>query len=272
MKNNKTYSPLSEEDLYDDPLYCSFAEILHSFGGNVSVSASEIWIEAMECYRRLSESKRPDLLVSGLVDRLCANNPSGDDPFLILISVVFMICCRDETEPLLREAGKKIAATVVGHPLLATVLKYQRSAEDREERNGNTIPPDLFSYSSSDRLEDDHSFRYGNDVPQIPDDLLSCIADKSRLDEFCQIIRDKTLPFIQSEEGSAQMWKIVMDVSKELGYVSSRCRTKRFSQLIAALCPEAGSSTKIDYNMQKYNKIKDEKENDLVAIRSRFQV
>ena len=204
----------------------------------------------MECYRRLSESKRPDLLVSGLVDRLCANNPSGDDPFLILISVVFI--------------------TVVGHPLLATVLKYQRSAEDREERNGNTIPPDLFSYSSSDRLEDDHSFRYGNDVPQIPDDLLSCIADRSRSDEYCQIIRTKILPFIKSEEGTAQLWKVVMEVSKELGYVSSRCRTNRFAQLMAVICPEAGSATKIDQNMQKYNKIKDEKENDLRAIRSRF--
>ena len=152
------------------------------------------------------------------------------------------------------------------------VFHYQRLAEEREEQNGKIIPYDLYSELSSHCLEDDHSFKYGHEEFKIPDGLISCIADKSRFDEYCQIIRTKILPFIQSEEGTAQLWKVVMEVSKELGYVCSRCRTNRFAQLMAVICPEAGSATKIDQNMQKYNKIKDEKENDLVAIRSRFQV
>lgn len=270
MKNYEKGTLVPEEDLQNDPLYRTFVELLYSFRSQNSASPQTIWSEALNCYHQLSESERPDLQVSGLVDKLCNEYPSDETSFLILICTVFMICCQEVTDELLREAAKKIAATVVGHPLLEAVLKYQRLAEDREEQNGIVIPSDLFSNISSHRLEDDHSFSYGNEVPQIPDDLISCIADKRRFGEYCQIIWNKILPFIQSEEGTAQMWKIVMEVSKELGYVSSRCRTRRFAQLIEAICPGAGSSTKIDQNMQKYNRIKTEKENDLMAIRSRF--
>ena len=270
MKNFEKCNQTQEDDFRNDPLYLTFSELLYSFRDLNSSSPQTIWSEALDCYHQLSENERPDIEVSGLVDKLCNECSSDETRFLILICTLFMLCCQKDTDGLLREAAKKIAATVVGHPLLEAVLKYQRLAEEREEQNGKTIPYDLYSNLSSHHLEDDHSIRYGHEVFQIPDGLISCIADESRLDEYCFIIRTKILPFIQSEEGTAQMWKVVMQVSKELGYVSSRCRTNRFAQLIEAICPEAGSSTKIDQNMQKYNKVLREKENDHVVIRSRF--
>ena len=261
---------VSDEGLYDDPLFCTFVELLHAFIDTESISPRLVWSDSLDCLQRLSKSKRPDLLVPDLVNELCLEYPSGNAVTLVLICTVYMICCQDKVNNPLWEAAKRIAATVTGHPLLDAVLKYQRVAEEREEQNGRFIPADIYTNPSAFCLEDTPPVSYGKMIPSIPEDLHSCVADKSRFGEFCHIIRNKICPFIQSEEGTAQMWTVVMMVSKEQGYISNRCKTKRFAQLIAAICPEAGSASKIDQNMQKYNKIKDEKENDLSAIRSRF--
>lgn len=267
MNKSDLRDKVLDEDFYDDPLFCTFVGVLNTFMETESVSPRLVWSESLNCLHRLSESKRPDLLVPGLVNELCVEYPSGNAAALILICTVYMICCQDKVNNPLWESAKRIAATVSGHPLLDAVLKYQRIAEEQEEQNGSFIPTEIYSKLSDSHLEDNTTVRYGI---EIPEDLLSCIADKSRVDEFCWVIRNKIFPFIQSEEGTAQMWTVVMMVSKELGYISNRCKTKRFAQLIATICPEAGSASKIDQNMQKYNKILNEKENDLRTIRSRF--
>lgn len=183
---------------------------------------------------------------------------------------MYMIGCQDKEDNPLWETGKRIGAVVGKHPLRLEMERYQRIAEEREEDNGNPIPNRPYLETQLNQLEENHPTEYGCMRNRLPTELLSCIADLTRFDEYCQIIRNNILPFIKSEEGTAQMWKVVLSVSQELRYISSKCKTNRFAQLIATICPEAGTSAKIDQNMQKYNRIKLEKENDIYAIRSRF--
>ena len=220
---------LGEDLLFEDPLYCTFAELLHTVSCGDDLSARNIWSEAKDCFRRLSVSVRPDLMVSSLVDELCNKYSSGDTAVMVLICTVYMIGCLDKPGNPLWEVGKVICATVASHPLLPFVFRYQRKAEEREETTGSSIPAQSFLQMKTCQLEERHPLCYGDMLNQVPEDLRSCIADKERFEEFCHIIREDMLPFIQSDEGTAQMWEVVRTVGIELGYISNRCNRKRFA-------------------------------------------
>lgn len=272
MRNADSDTGTTEDLLFEDPLYCTFAELLHTIPYEDGLTPRDIWFEAKDCLHRLSVSARPDLMVSSLVDELCNKYSSGDTAAMVLICTLYMIGCQDKPGNPLWEVGKTISATVARHPLLPFVFRFQRQAEEREEAAGSPIPDLSFVEKETSQFEESHPLCYGNMLNQVPEDLRSCIADKERFGQFCHIIRKEILPFIQSDEGTAQMWEIVRTVSVELGYISNRCNRKHFAQLIEHICPEAGPSNKMDQNMQKYNKILKEKENDYLAIRSRFGI
>ncbi len=223
----------------------------------------------MEVLRRLSSSKRPDLLIEGIFSDLCISSGSEKEAGTILICVLYMICSRDQIDNKLSMVARKIASKVVDHPMLIEVFAKQREAERMEEASGNPVPSDYYLTNGKALLEDPAA-PYGGIISTLDEDLLTCIADKDRFDEFVKIINGEILAFIKSPEGGAQFWEVVKDVSIEKGYISRRCRRNRFARIISAICPNAGEARKIDQNMQKYSEIDPKKSNDYAAIRSRF--
>ena len=67
---------LKYERFFDDPLFCSFVDCLDKAGHGTSFGAVKIWSEALEVLRRLSSSKRPDLLIEGIFSDLCISSGS----------------------------------------------------------------------------------------------------------------------------------------------------------------------------------------------------
>ena len=187
----------------------------------------------------------------------------------ILICVLYMICSRDQIDNKMSIVARKIASKVVDHPMLIEVFAKQREAERMEEASGNPVPSD-YCLTNGKALLEDPAAPYGGIISMLDEDLLTCIADKDRFDEFVKIINGEILSFIKSPEGGGQFWEVVKDISIEKGYISRRCRRNRFARIISAICPNAGEARKIDQNMRKYSEIDPKKSNDYAAIRSRF--
>ena len=262
---------LQYERFFDDPLFCTFAEYLDRAGHGTSFGAVQVWTEALGVLRRLSTSKRPDLLIEGIFSDLSISCGSEKNAGTVLVCVMYMICSRDPIDNKLSIAVRKIASKVVDHPVLIEIFANQRAAEWKEEENGNTVPPDYYQAKGKDLLEEPAA-SYGGCLSMLNDDLLTCIADKERFDEFVKIINGEILDFILSPEGSSQLWEVVMAVSKEKNYISRNCRRNRFARIISAICPDAGEAKKIDQNMQKYSEVEPKKSNDLTSIRARFKI
>ena len=262
---------LMYEKFFDDPLFCSFVDCLDKAGHGTSFGAVKIWSEALEVLRRLSSSKRPDLLIEGIFSDLCISSGSEKEAVTIFICVLYMICSRDQIDNKMSIVARKIASKVVDHPMLIEVFAKQREAERMEEASGNPVPSDYYITNGKALLEDPAA-PYGGIISMLDEDLLTCIADKDRFDEFVKIINGEILSFIKSPEGGGQFWEVVKDISIEKGYISRRCRRNRFARIISAICPDAGEARKIDQNMQKYSEIDPKKSNDYTAIRSRFKL
>lgn len=259
------------EMLFDDPLFCTFADCLDRVGHGTSYGAVQVWSEALAVLRRLSASKRPDLLIEGIFSDLCATTGSEKTAGTILICVMYMISSEDRIDDRLSIAVRKIAAKVVGHPMLIEIFAKQRAAERFEEENGNPVLTDYCQINGKALLEEP-SVPYGSNFGKLDDDLFTCIADKDLFDEFVSIINGEILSFILSPEGSSQLWEVVLEVSKEKNYIARNCKRNKFARIVSAVCPMAGDAKKIDQNMQKYSEIDPKKSNDLASIRARFKV
>ena len=257
------------EQYLSEPLFCTFIEVLNtlecSLGG---LSAAEIWYRAKETFANLHKSKRPDLRISGLCKELSAQYESDETAAIIMICVMYMICSSDKPDAMMAVCAKKIASMMSGSALMEFIYEFQRKAESKEEDSGNPVP--VCGYEVGEKTVDYLNDSATANIPtlnMLPDDLRTCIADTERFGEYCRKINREILPYVKSPEGCSQMWKAVMLVSQELDYVSRKCTVKRFSQLIAAICPEAGDAKRLDQNMQKYIT----NQSDLVAIRKRFE-
>lgn len=256
-----------------EPLYCSLVDTLDFLGMRLgNISSVEIWSLAKDCLSKLIHSERPDLLVPGMFLLLSKQFESDDIPAVIMICVMYMICSDVVHDDVLTVASKKIAATLFSHPLFDFISKQQRKGEENEEMAGNPVPISGYVSSAHDFSE---LLRDGCDIKglafnDIPHELRSCIADISKVAEYSDIIRYQILPFIESEEGTQQLWKIVMDVSKDCGYITNRCSVLKFAGLLTFICPEAGETQKLKQNIDKYSWSKEKKDNDYSAIYSRF--
>lgn len=259
------------EILFDDPLFCTFADCLDRAGHGTSYGAVQVWSEALAVLRRLSASRRPDLLIEGIFSDLCAKTGSEKTAGTILICVMYMICSKGPIDNKLSIAVRKIAAKVVDHPMLIEVFARQRAAERFEEENGNPVLAEYYN-TNGEALLEEPAVPYGGSISLLEEDLLTCIADKERFDEFVSIINGEVISFILSPEGTSQLWEVVMEVSKEKNYIARNCRRNKFARIVAAVCPKAADAKKIEQNMQKYSEINPKKSNDLASIRARFKV
>ena len=264
-------SELKYERFFDDPLFCTFADCLDKAGHGTAFGAVQVWSEALKVLRRLTTSKRPDLLIEGFFSNLCLSFGSEENAGIILICVMYMIHSQGQIDDRLSIAVRKIAAKVVGHPMLIEIFAKQRAAERFEEENGNPVLTDYYQINGKALLEEP-SVPYGSNFGKLDDDLFTCIADKDLFDEFVSIINGEITSFILSSEGTSQLWEVVMEVSKEKNYIARNCRRNKFARIVAAICPEAGDAKKIEQNMQKYSEIDPKKSNDLTSIRARFKV
>ena len=257
------------EQYLSEPLFCTFVEVLNtlecSLGG---LSAAEIWYRAKDTFANLQKSKRPDLRISGLCKDLSAQYESDETAAIIMICVMYMICSSDKPDKMMAVCAKKIASMMSGSALMEFIYEFQRKAESKEEESGNPVPVCGYEVreKASDYLNDSSTVNIPT-LNMLPADLRTCIADTERFGEYCLKINRDILPYVKSPEGCNQMWKTVMMVSQELGYVSWRCTVKRFSYLITTICPDAGDAKRLDQNMQKYIPI----ECDFIAIRKRFK-
>ena len=262
---------LKHESFFDDPLFCTFADCLDKTGHGASFGAVQVWSEALKVLRRLTTSKRPDLLIEGIYSDLCLSSGSEEHAGTILICVMYMICSKDLISNKMSIAVRKIASKVVGHPMLIEIFAKQRAAERFEEDNDNPVPSDYYK-TNGEALLEEPAVPYGGSLSKLDDDLLTCIADKERFDEFVSIINGEIVAFILSPEGSSQLWEVVLEVSKEKNYIARNCRRNKFARIVSAVCPAAGDAKKIDQNMQKYIEINPKKSNDIASIRARFKV
>lgn len=264
-------SGLKYERYFGDPLFCTFADCLDKAGHGTAFGAVQVWSEALKTLRRLTTSKRPDLLIEGIYSDLCLSSGSEEHAGIVLICVMYMICSKDQVNNRLSIAVRKIAAKIVDHPLLLEIFKNQRIAERFEEENGNPVLADYYQ-TRGEALLEEPAAPYGSSISLLDEDLRTCIADKDLFDEFVGIINGEIISFIHSPEGSSQLWEVVMAVSKEKNYIARNCKRNKFARNVSAVCPKAGDAKKIDQNMQKYSEINPKKSNDLASIRSRFKV
>lgn len=262
---------LKHESFFDDPLFCTFADCLDKTGHGASFGAVQVWSEALKVLRRLTASKRPDLLIEGFFSNLCLSFGSKENAGIILICVMYMIHSQGQIDNKLSIAVRKIASKVVDHPLLIEIFESQRAAELFEEENGNPVPADYYQ-TNGDALLEEPAIHYGSSISLLDEDLRTCIADKDLFDEFVSIINGEIISFIRSPEGSSQLWEVVMEVGKEKNYIARNCKRNKFARIVSAVCPAAGEAKKIDQNMQNYCEIDPKKSNDLASIRARFKV
>ena len=165
--------------------------------------------------------------------------------------------------------ARKIASKVVDHPMLIEVFAKQREAERMEEASGNPVPSD-YCLTNGKALLEDPAAPYGGIISMLDEDLLTCIADKDRFDEFVKIINGEIASFILSPEGTSQLWEVVRHVSIEEGFIVKRCARNKFARIIENVCPRAGKAQQIDQNMQKFDMKNSSNNNDITSIRSRF--
>lgn len=252
-----------------NPLFCSLTEVIDLTAFNLgSISSVEIWHNAEDVYKELQSSHRPDLMIPSLFSKCSRFYGSDDLASIVMTCTLYIICSTDGQGKSLTSAAQKIGATVIHNPLIEYIFNAQREAEKEEESNGNPIPADLYKkeVNNVQALSDPDSAYCTIRFDQIPDDLKSCVGDKRRFDQYCRIINGEILSYIKSPEGYSQLWKVVLEVSKDLGYISQGCNVRRFGELLHIICPDAGEAHKLDQNMQK--KIVNQNEKD--AIRSRF--
>lgn len=275
-----------QESYFNDRLFCTVSSILDRFSSeNDDLSAVEVWSEALDVVSKLSQSQRPELLVSSLRNQLLRRYSvfKDDDKEIIkrtkeaawetadkvLTCILYMLCAGDELEQY-HPLALKIGTLIAGSPMLLEFYKEQRIAEAIEESGGHPI--DVINYFSVHNPEEDHTKGSISSLISIPADLFSSFADINKMSEFCDIIRFRIHPFIASPEGNAQLWEVVRLISIEKGYITTRCARNRFARIMVLICPTVGSAEKLKSNMEKYSKIGLELDNDKCSIRSRFNL
>ena len=259
------------ELFFDDPLFCTFTEILDKYElTTTGLRSVDIWSRELEIYNQLSKSRRPELLIRGHFSELVKEN-NAETAGIILICVMYIILRRDEEVDKLYLAAKKIAGIVADHPLLIEIFASQREAELREEESGNPVPSDYYM-SKRIKMFEDPVATFGNSYSKLDDDLRTCVADKDRFEEFVTIINGEVLEFIQSQEGKKQLWEVVRHLSVQNCYISKRCSRNKFARIVEIVCPKAGDATKINHNMEVFDLKNPENANDITSIRARFKL
>ena len=274
-----------QERFFKDGLFCTISEILDRFClEDDDLNAVEIWSEALNVMTKLSQSERPELLISGIRGQLIrkfsafqnhdgtTDKRSKEQAHIttdkVLICVLYMLCACDDWNQH-SALVLKIGSFIAGNPLFPQFFKRQRIAEAAEEKAGRSIS--AVDYLASIVEQEDETLKGGFSTRvSLPPDLVTSFSDLAKLEEFYRIIQFKIFPFIKSPEGNEQLWEVVRNVAIEKAYIASRCPRKRFARVIELICPEAGSASKIQANMEKYCKKGIDLENDLASIRSRF--
>ena len=266
--NNDTL--LEYEHYFDDPLFCTFTEILDGYElTTTGLRSVDIWSRALEIYSQLSRSRRPELLVRGHFSEL-VQEKNAETAGIILICVMYMIISRNIKGDKLYLAAKKIAGIVADHPLLIEIYASQREAELREEDSGNPVPPDCYQ-SKGKYLVEDPVTPFGNSYSKLDDDLKTCVADKDRFEEFVNIINGEIITFIQSQEGAKQLWEAVRDISVQNGYIAKRCSKLKFAKIVEIVCPKAGDAKRINFSMEQFDLNNPKNANDIISIKARFK-
>lgn len=266
--NNDTV--LEYEHYFDDPLFCTFTEILDGYElTTTGLRSVDIWSRALEIYSQLSRSRRPELLVRGHFSELVLEK-NAETAGIILICVMYMIISRNIKGDKLFLAAKKIAEIVADHPLLIEIYSSQREAERIEEDSGNPVPSDYYQ-SKEKNLVEDPVAPFGNSYSKLDDDLKTCVADKDRFEEFVTIINGEIITFIQSPEGKKQLWEVVREISVQNGYISKRCSRSKFARIVEIVCPKAGDATRINHSMEPFDMRNPENANDITSIKARFK-
>ena len=269
VMNNDTV--LKYEQYFDDPLFCSFTEILDRYElTTTGLRSVDIWSRALEIYSQLSRSRRPELLVRGLFPELIKEN-NTETAGIILICVMYIILSRDVKGDKLYLAAKKIAGIVADHPLFIDIFASQRDAELREEESGNPVPSDYYQ-SKGTKMFEDPVAPFGNSYSKLDDDLKTCVADKNRFEEFVKIINSEIITFILSTEGAKQLWEAVRDISVQNGYIAKRCSRSKFARIIEIVCPMAGDATRINHSMEQFDLNNPKNANDITSIKTRFKL
>lgn len=267
--NNDTV--LKYEQYFDDPLFCSFTEILDRYElTTTGLKSVDIWSRALEIFGQLSRSRRPELLVRGHFSELVKEN-NAETAGIILICVMYIILSRDVEEDKLYLAAKRIAGIVADHPLFIEIFASQRETELREEESGNPVPSDYYQ-SKGTKMFEDPVAPFGNSYSKLDDDLKTCVADKDRFEEFVNIVNGEILAFIQSPEGKKQLWEAVRHISVQDGYISKRCSRTKFARIVEIVCPKAGDATRINHSMEPFDVKNPENANDITSIKARFKL
>jgi|GEM_PF-4975939 len=258
------------ELFFDDPLFCTFTEILDKYElTTTGLRSVDIWSRALEIYNQLSKSRRPELLIRGHFSELVKEN-NAETAGIILICVMYIILRRDEEVDKLYLAAKKIAGIVADHPLLIEIFASQREAELREEESGNPVPSDYYM-SKRIKMFEDPVATFGNSYSKLDDDLRTCVADKDRFEEFVTIINGEVLEFIQSQEGKKQLWEVVRHLSVQNCYISKRCSKLKFARIVEIVCPKAGDAKRINSCMEQFDLKNPKNANDITSIKARFK-
>lgn len=252
---------LKQETLFHDALFCTFSKSLDLISERFDdLSAVEFWEEAKDVYSSLFSSSRPELLVYGINSELISRylvfidadgntckrtrDMARQSAMIVLTCVAYMLSTPNIVEGRLKDCLYAILELVSDNALFEKLYFNQRIAEQKEEDSGNPIPQ---------ILSDNTSTVYGRDALKcIPEDLRSCISNEEIFPEFIYSIRNGILQFINSKEGTAQMWKVVLDIAIERGYIARNCKVNRFAELLAAICPEAGDAKQIAQNAYHY--------------------
>lgn len=267
--NNETV--LKYELYFDDPLFCSFTDILDGYElTTTGLRSVDIWSRALEIYDQLSRSRRPELLVRSYYSEL-VQEKNAETAGIILICVMYIILSRDVKGDKLFLAAKKIAKIVADHPLLIEIYTSQMEAERIEEESGNPVPPDYYQ-SKEKNLVEDPVTPFGNSFSKLDDDLKTCVADKDRFEEFVNIINGEIITFIQSTEGAKQLWEAVRDISVQNGYIAKRCSKLKFARIVEIVCPKAGDAKRINSCMEQFDLKNPKNANDITSIKARFKL
>ena len=253
-------------DYSGDPLFCTMSDTLELLGSRINgVSAIDIWKHANQALARLCASERPERLVQSCFSQLSSDTGSDDISSLAMFCVLYMIESDDTLRVRMEECAKVLCAILSHNPLLEFLFFEQRKMETFEEQSGTPVPVD--TYSSS--MDEVHYLKEPSDqFALLPPRLQCLVGDVSKFPEFCRIIRGQMLPWVKSETGCAQMWRDVLEVGIESGYLMNTCKVRLFAELLHHICPEAGEAKQLDQNMQKRVQM----QKNLDAVRSRFNM
>ena len=81
----------------------------------------------------------------------------------------------------------------------------------------------------------------------------------------------RIITFIQSTEGTQQLWEAVREISGQNGYITKKCSKLKFARIVVIVCPKAGDAKRINYSMEQFDLKNPKNANDFTSIKARFK-